>query len=43
VRSRLAVTPDQYRRVAYVTLAALTLIVLTGSSSATGRYRRLSA
>ncbi len=31
MRSRLAVTPDQYRRVAYVTLAALTLIVLTGA------------
>lgn len=32
VRSRLAVTPTQYRRVAYVTLAALTLIVLTGAA-----------
>jgi len=32
VRSRLAVTPDQYRRVAYITLAALTLIVLTGAA-----------
>jgi len=30
--SRLAVTPDQYRRVAYVTLAALMLIVLTGAA-----------
>ena len=32
MRSRLAVTPDQYRRVAYITLAALTLIVLTGAA-----------
>jgi cytochrome c oxidase assembly protein subunit 15 len=32
VRDRLAVTPLQYRRVAYVTLAALTLIVLTGAA-----------
>ncbi len=30
--ARLAVTPTQYRRVAYVTLAALTLIVLTGAA-----------
>ena len=32
VRDRLAVTPIQYRRVAYVTLAALTLIVMTGAA-----------
>jgi heme a synthase len=32
MRDRLAVTPAQYRRVAYVTLAALTLIVLTGAA-----------
>ena len=32
VRDRLAVTPIQYRRVAYATLAALTLIVLTGAA-----------
>jgi cytochrome c oxidase assembly protein subunit 15 len=32
VRDRLAVTPIQYRRVAYVTLASLTLIVLTGAA-----------
>ena len=32
MRYRLAVTPDQYRRVAYITLAALTLIVLTGAA-----------
>jgi heme a synthase len=32
VRDRLAVTPLQYRRVAYVTLASLTLIVLTGAA-----------
>jgi cytochrome c oxidase assembly protein subunit 15 len=32
MRQRLAVTPDQYRRIAYVTLAALTLIVLTGAA-----------
>jgi cytochrome c oxidase assembly protein subunit 15 len=31
LRARLAVTPLQYRRVAYVTLAALSLIVLTGA------------
>ena len=30
--ARLAVTPAQYRRVAYATLAALTLIVLTGAA-----------
>ncbi len=30
--ARLAVTPAQYRRVAYITLAALTLIVLTGAA-----------
>jgi cytochrome c oxidase assembly protein subunit 15 len=29
---RLAVTPAQYRRVAYVTLASLTVIVLTGAA-----------
>jgi heme a synthase len=32
MRERLAVTPAQYRRVAYVTLAALTLIVFTGAA-----------
>jgi cytochrome c oxidase assembly protein subunit 15 len=32
MRARLAVTPDQYRRVAYVALAALGLIVLTGAA-----------
>jgi heme a synthase len=32
VRRRLAVTPIQYRRVAYATLAALTLIVMTGAA-----------
>ena len=32
MRHRLAVTPIQYRRVAYVTLVALTLIVLTGAA-----------
>ena len=32
VLARLAVTPAQYRRVAYATLAALTLIVLTGAA-----------
>jgi len=32
MRERLAVTPRQYRRVAYVTLASLTLIVLTGAA-----------
>jgi cytochrome c oxidase assembly protein subunit 15 len=32
VRQRLAVTPTQYRRVSYLTLAALTLIVLTGAA-----------
>jgi heme a synthase len=30
--ARLAVTPAQYRRVAYVTLGSLTLIVLTGAA-----------
>jgi cytochrome c oxidase assembly protein subunit 15 len=30
--ARLAVTPAQYRRVAYLTLASLTLIVLTGAA-----------
>ncbi len=32
MRARLAVTPAQYRRVAYLTLGALTLIVLTGAA-----------
>ncbi len=32
MRDRLAVSPAQYRRVAYVTLAALSLIVLTGAA-----------
>ena len=32
VLARLAVTPAQYRRVAYVALASLTLIVLTGAA-----------
>ena len=32
MRQRLAVTPSQYRRVAYVTLAALAVIVLTGAA-----------
>src|SRR5450755_883739 len=32
MRDRLAVTPLQYRRVAYVTLAALTLIVFAGAA-----------
>jgi heme a synthase len=32
MRSRLAVNPAQYRRVAYLTLAALSLIVLTGAA-----------
>ena len=32
MRDRLAVTPDQYRKVTYVALAALTLIVLTGAA-----------
>jgi cytochrome c oxidase assembly protein subunit 15 len=32
MRARLAVSPTQYRRVAYATLAALTLIVLTGAA-----------
>jgi len=32
MRDRLAVNPVQYRRVAYLTLAALTLIVLTGAA-----------
>jgi cytochrome c oxidase assembly protein subunit 15 len=32
MRARLTVTPDQYRRVAYVTLGSLTLIVLTGAA-----------
>jgi cytochrome c oxidase assembly protein subunit 15 len=32
MRERLAVTPAQYRRVAYAALAALTVIVLTGAA-----------
>src|SRR5881392_3318584 len=32
MRNRLAVTPTQYRRVAYATLVGLTLIVLTGAA-----------
>ncbi len=32
MRQRLFVTPRQYRRLAYVTLAALTLIVITGAA-----------
>ena len=32
MRDRLAVTPIQFRRVAYATLAALTLIVFTGAA-----------
>jgi cytochrome c oxidase assembly protein subunit 15 len=32
MRDRLAVTPTQYRRVAYVTLTALTVIVLSGAA-----------
>src|SRR5437588_7551057 len=32
MRSRLAVTPSQFRLIAYVTLGALTLIVLTGAA-----------
>ncbi len=32
MRQRLAVTPTQYRRITYVALAALTLIVLTGAA-----------
>ena len=32
MRQRLAVTPAQFRRVAYLALAALTLIVLTGAA-----------
>src|SRR5438445_13191140 len=32
MRKRLSVTPAQYRRVAYLTLAALTVIVLTGAA-----------
>ncbi len=31
-RTRFSVTPEQYRRVAYITLAALSLIVLTGAA-----------
>ena len=32
MRTRLAVTPDRFRKLAYVTLAALALIVLTGAA-----------
>ncbi len=32
MRARLAVNPNQFRRVAYFTLAALTLIVMTGAA-----------
>jgi cytochrome c oxidase assembly protein subunit 15 len=32
VRHRLAVTPAQYRRISYLTLGALTVIVLTGAA-----------
>src|ERR1700682_599047 len=32
MRARLAVNPAQYRRIAYVTLAALSLIVVTGAA-----------
>ncbi len=32
MRERLAVTPDQYRRVCFIALAALSLIVLTGGA-----------
>ncbi|MDQ6775779.1 MAG: COX15/CtaA family protein [Actinomycetota bacterium] len=32
MRSRLTVTPDQFRRVAYIALAALSVIVLTGAA-----------
>ncbi len=32
MRERLAVTPTQFRRLSYLTLAALTLIVLTGAA-----------
>ena len=32
MRARLAVTPDQYRRLTYIALVALTLIVLTGAA-----------
>jgi cytochrome c oxidase assembly protein subunit 15 len=32
MRERLAVTPDQYRRLTYLALAALSLIVLTGGA-----------
>ena len=32
MRERLTVTPRQYRRIAYITLAALTVIVLTGAA-----------
>jgi cytochrome c oxidase assembly protein subunit 15 len=33
MRSRLAVTPTQYRRIACLTLAALSLIVVTGAAA----------
>src|SRR5271170_3161601 len=32
MRARLAVTPDQFRKLTYVTLAALALIVMTGAA-----------
>jgi heme a synthase len=32
MRARLTVTPDQYRRIAYIALAALTVIVFTGAA-----------
>jgi hypothetical protein len=32
MRHRRAVTPTQYRSVAYITLAAFTLIVFTGAA-----------
>jgi cytochrome c oxidase assembly protein subunit 15 len=32
MRARLAVTPDQFRRVTYIALAALSIIVLTGAA-----------
>jgi cytochrome c oxidase assembly protein subunit 15 len=32
LRQRLTVNPDQYRRIAYLTLGALTLIVMTGAA-----------
>src|ERR1700744_5641429 len=32
MRRRLSVTPDQYRRISYVALVSLSLIVLTGGA-----------